>query len=566
MEQYVEREKAAALARHRENLKAELASRIHSGRAIEGVHIVDLSHHEGGADWAVVRCVENFSKFRTGSSLVIHRGDPAQGTACRLLTEGEREFRIGPEFRQALRGLKVGNGWIIDEGWSDYSENLSRALGDLRASPRRHWIHDLLSGEHKPTSDPIRLARGHELSRGLKLDEDQAEAFAGAFAANGYHLIQGPPGSGKTAVLAQLAGTLAAQGQKVLVTAVTHRAINHALRKTQALRFGADVVKVGGSERADDDVTTFNSFQEWREQAARGGVVVGATCHTRLDYTFFDTVIFDEASQFPIPLAIRGMLYGKRYVFIGDDQQMDPVVVADHPDPWVAWSIFRLLQRHDPGTMLRTTYRLNDALNEFPSNAFYGGQLKPSKDAASRRIHFTKRPRHWDILDPSVPSVVVDVPHQGATVRSPEEARLAAALALDAINAGVPAHEVGIITPFRAQERLIKHELSRQAGRSGVPRGLVVETVERIQGQEREMTILSLTVSDLAYAADAAEFFFRPSRFNVALTRARSKRVVLMDPGLLRLRPSKAFEAWVANLRAFHAGATKANPPNEGAS
>jgi DNA replication ATP-dependent helicase Dna2 len=358
-------------------------------------------------------------------------------------------------------------------------------------------------------------------------------------------------------VLAQLASTLAAEGQKVLVTAVTHRAINHALKKTQALRFGPDVVKIGGAERADDDVTTFSSFQDWRAQALGGGVVVGATCHSKLDHTFFDTVIFDEASQFPIPLAIRGMLYGKRYVLIGDDQQMDPVVVADHPDPWVSWSIFKLLQQHDPGTMLQTTYRLNAELNAFISKTFYGDRLQPSAQAAKSTIHYARRPRHFEILDPAKPSIVVEVPHQGATVRSLEEAQLAAALALDAHQSGVPGAEIGIITPYRAQERLIKHELLRQAGRAGVPRGLVVETVERVQGQERELTILSLTVSDLAYAADAAEFFFRPSRFNVALTRARSKRIVLMDPGLLRLKAGREYAAWVENLRAFHASATK---------
>ncbi|MBI2076861.1 MAG: DNA2/NAM7 family helicase [Euryarchaeota archaeon] len=560
MEGYVEREKAAAYARHKENLKGDLASRVHAGRAIEGVHVTDL-HEDGGGEWAVLRCGANWSKFRAGSSLLLHQGDPSTATACRLLTEGELEFRVGPEFRQRLRGLKVGNGWILDEGWSDYSENLSRALDDLRLSPRRHWIHDLLSGAQLPTLDPVRLKRGGELAAGVKLDEHQAEAFSRAFATTGYHLIQGPPGSGKTAVLAQLAATLAGQGQKVLVTAVTHRAINHALRKTQAQRLGTDVVKIGGAERGDDDMTTFSSFHGWREQALRGGVVVGATCHTRLDHAFFDTVIFDEASQFPIPLAIRGMLAGKRYVFIGDDQQMEPVVVAEHPDEWVTWSIFRVLQRHDAGTMLRTTYRLNTALNEFPSRAFYGGQLRPSREAASRRLQFARRPRHWEILDPSTPSVIVNVPHEGATVRSPEEARLAAALALDAVQAGVPGHEVGIITPYRAQERLIKHELLRQAGRVGVPRGLVVETVERVQGQERELTILSLTVSDLAYAADAAEFFFRPSRFNVALTRARSKRVVLMDPGLLRIRPSREFEPWVAHLRAFCASSVRVSAP-----
>lgn len=549
---FIEREKAASYARYKENLAASPEDRLAAARAIQDVEILELSNHDGPAEWARVRCLENVSKFRAGTSLLLHKGDSSAGVPCRLLTEGELEFRLGGEFRQPMKGLKLGPGWFLDEGWSDYSENLQRALDELRLSPRRHWIYDILFGSRKPIYDRQREAQAATLAAGEQLDPDQADAFIKGFSAVSHHLIQGPPGSGKTAVLSRLAAALAARGQKVLVTAVTHRAINHALRKTQLLKSGVEVAKVGGSERAEDDVTTFPSFNAWREQATGGGVVLGATCHTRLEPTYFDTVIFDEASQFPIPLAIRGMLSGKRYVFIGDDQQMDPVVVADHAEDWVSWSVFRLLKRHDPGTMLRTTYRLNEALNAFPSQAFYEGRLRSSTAAAGRRIKYLRRPRHWEILDPDVPSVVVDVPHHGATVRSPEEARLAAALALDAVGAGVPPSEIGIITPFRAQERLIKNELARQSGRGGPPRGLVVETVERVQGQERDLTIVSLTVSDVAYAAEAAEFFFRPSRLNVALTRARSKRIVLMDPGLLRSRPGSQHEAAVANLQKFY--------------
>lgn len=553
LDRYVERERAASQARFKENLAAALDDRVAAGRAITDVTVAAVSHENEAAEWALLRCPANWSKFRVGSSLLLHRGDVSKAIPCRLLTDGELEFRIGAEFRQRMKGIEVGPGWTLDEGWSDYSENLRRAIDELREHPRRHWVHGILSGAQSPVMDPARQAKARRGAGGLGLDPDQEDAFVRSAATQSYYLIQGPPGSGKTAVLSQLAAYLAAEGQKVLVTAVTHRAINHALRKTQAVALGTDVVKVGGAERSEHEVTTFTSYMDWRQQYRGGGVVVGATCHTRLEPGFFDTVIFDEASQFPIPLAIRGMLYGKRYVFIGDDQQMDPVVVAEHPEPWVALSVFSLLREHAPGTMLRTTYRLNAELNEFPSRAFYGGQLRPSRLAESRRIRYARPPEIGDVLDANTPSVLVEVPHAGATVRSPEEARLAARLALAAHRAGVPGEEIGIITPFRAQERLIRSELARQSGRLGVPRNLVVETVERVQGQERDLAIISLTVSDLKYAAEAAEFFFRPSRFNVALTRARSKRVLLMDPGLLRLRPSREFSDWVENLRAFHA-------------
>lgn len=552
LEGYVERERSASYARWKDGLAAPLADRLAGARAIEGVEIAALSHATGAAEWAQLRCTENRSKFRVGTSLLLHKGDPAAAVPCRLLTDGELGFRVGAEFKQRLTNLQVGPGWVLDEGWSDYSENLRENIETLRRSPRKNWICEILAGARRPAYDPERAAEARRLLAGTGLDPDQEEAFVNGMSARSHHLVQGPPGSGKTAVLSRLAAALAARGEKVLVTAVTHRAINHALRTTQRLKQAIDVVKVGGAERSDDGVTTFTSFPDWRMQHPEGdGVVVGATCHTRLPAGLFDTVVFDESSQFPIPLALRGMLAGKRYVFIGDDQQMDPVVVAEHPQEWVAWSVFRLLRQHDAGTMLQTTYRLNAELNAFPSQAFYEGRLRPSPEAAARRIHYRRRPRHWDILDPDVPSVLVEVPHKDATVRSPEEARIAAALALDAIAAGVPPHEVGLITPFRAQERLILSELARQ-NHGAVPRGLVVETVERVQGQERDLAIVSLTVSDVRYAAEAAEFFFRPSRFNVALTRARSKRIVLMDPGLVHSKAGQPYAAAVAHLRAFY--------------
>jgi DNA replication ATP-dependent helicase Dna2 len=82
---------------------------------------------------------------------------------------------------------------------------------------------------------------------------------------------------------------------------------------------------------------------------------------------------------------------------------------------------------------------------------------------------------------------------------------------------------------------------------------IVVDTVERIQGQERDIIIVSLTTSDPAHAVQRAEFYFQPNRLNVAITRPRVKRIVIGSPLLFAARPpDKRLSSWVDHFRALY--------------
>ena len=79
----------------------------------------------------------------------------------------------------------------------------------------------------------------------------------------------------------------------------------------------------------------FETFTASRFAEIDGGYVVGATPFalqtSRLENVEFDVVLFDEASQITLPLAIMGMLAGSKYIFIGDENQLPPVTVfSDH--------------------------------------------------------------------------------------------------------------------------------------------------------------------------------------------------------------------------------------------
>ena len=270
----------------------------------------------------------------------------------------------------------------------------------------------------------------------------------------------------------------------------------------------------------------------------------------------FDTVIFDEAGQGTLPLAISGMLSGQRHIFIGDHKQMAPVIVGEHREKWVTRSVFETLFEHTPGTMLNITYRMNAEINDFPSKRFYAGRLRPSDNARNRKLKLTRRLQHYaELLDPARPNVFAEVRHINKGMRAPEEAEIAARLAAEALRCGVPPNEIAIVAPYRAQGKLIQRCLQDLAPgcSSGGLSDIVVDTVERIQGQERDIVIVSLTTSDPGHAAQHAEFYFQPNRLNVAITRPRVKRIVIGSPLLLKSEPTNPeHRVWVEHFRALY--------------
>ena len=164
----------------------------------------------------------------------------------------------------------------------------------------------------------------------------------------------------------------------------------------------------------------------------------------------------------------------------------------------------------------------------WPSAQFYDGALRSSGEAIGRQIVYPQSPtRFGSILDPTEPKVFVDLKHRNATTRSHAEASLVADLIVTLLECGVPATEIGVVAPYRAQGREIRNLLRSVVPDASVRRQIVTDTVERMQGQERDLVILSLTTSNPAFAANLAEFFFQPERLNVAITRPRSKLIII---------------------------------------
>lgn len=507
-----------------------LSERVAKGWAIEGLQV---ERFEKG----IIRlhCDTNDSRFREGDLLVLHRDNPKDPNALHveLQYDGGTELEVSLIMGNQLLLTANPNGWIADQDWFDSSPFYMDALNTVADSLRgRTIILPLLQGSITPKVDYARYERVVEDLAEAGLNDGQVEAVAQAYAVDFLHLIQGPPGTGKTLMLAHLAKLLVKDGQRVLVTALTHRAIHNALNKIIQVDDEINICKIGGGHHTGDlNVPFFETFDASRFGDLNGGYVVGSTPFALLSQKLanveFDVVLFDEASQVTLPLAIMGMLAANKYIFIGDENQLQPVSVMAVKEN-TQKSIFSYLADRGNETKLNITYRLNDALAEWPNRMFYNNQLNPSAEAAKRRLQLSGEESRWDfVLDPASPIIFLDLCHRNTTVRSHREAETVVELILALLNHGLSADEIGVVVPYRAQSRLIRSLLRRTIGDEKIWDRIVVDTVERMQGQEREVVLVSFTTSSPAFAAMMADFLFQPQRLNVAITRPRSKLILI---------------------------------------
>jgi len=552
---FINSEFAAQHANLERQWALSLGERVARGYAIEGLQVESI-------DKGTIRlsCETNESLFREGDFLILHRGNPIGIESAQVLLEYDDETLLeatlqsgNPFFLQEEPG-----GWIADESMLDLRSFHLEALDEVADTIRgRDVILPMLSGDRIPKIDVARYERAYEEASKHGLNPSQIEAIAQAYGTDLYHLIQGAPGTGKTFVLANLVRMFVADGQRVLVSALTHRAINNALNKVHAVDAALPVCKIGIASRAADlKVPNHENFVFSGFGDMRGGYAVGATPFAlrsnRLSGVEFDVIIFDESSQITLPLAIMGMLSGQKYIFIGDEHQLPPVTSLKGTGLGDT-SIFGYLSDRGAETMLNTTYRMNDVLARWPSREFYENLLVPDKVTATRRLALKQTNGIWDhALDPDCPAVFINLNHRGNTTRSQKEANIVMELVEALLYAEVPASQIGVVVPYRAQGRAIRNLLRQTLPKEETAREIVVDTVERMQGQEREVILVSLTTSSPGFATQLAEFFFQPQRLNVAITRPRTKLIIVGSSTVLDAEPTDPnHQEWVELLRSL---------------
>jgi DNA replication ATP-dependent helicase Dna2 len=402
-------------------------------------------------------------------------------------------------------------------------------------------------------------------------------------------------------ILASYALAAKAEGRplRVLVTAFTHHAIVNVLRKlaelADAYGIGADtlsVIKLVGSGNAADEELparverVADESLEGHLQRETPCVVAGATVWSAfkamkksggVSRPWFDVVLVDEASQMRLPDALVAFGASKaqsNIILAGDDMQLPPIIHGAYPEEHehMLSSVFAFMRGRieaadlaEAGVEARTifqleeNFRMNEPLTAYPRAALYRGRFRSTR----RDIRISTDPPVDEaseelidlLLHPERPVVLCWYePPRSFTARNPLEAELVALLAdrlgqtllregKDGTLSPYQPDEfvrkgLAVLSPHRAQNSAIRQALGRLGfGEEERPMPLV-DTVEKMQGKEREVILVSYGVADEEYATAEAQFLLSRNRFNVAATRAERKLVVVCSTAVLDAVPT----------------------------
>ncbi|WP_211343423.1 DEAD/DEAH box helicase [Lampropedia puyangensis] len=535
LRQLVEDEQDAAHARLFETWESPLAEKLRKG-ITQGFNKLEKGP-ESGTLW--VYPDESESRFREGDLLCLHQGQALE-PLCRQVA-----FEYEEDDRWLIRSTHSETAWQDYQGGSCYADPdtldltgyYKQTLDDIATSAiGQDIVLPMLMGELELTFDENDMDQATCIARSEDFNAMQAEAVSWAHGAHHVACIQGPPGTGKTRVLGLIARMAVERGERILVTSHTHTAINNALNAIA--KHHVPLIKIGRSTQCkglDQNIAHVENFDDWDDRPTQPGqgYVIGATpfatCSARLAHTSFDTVIFDEASQITLTLALMAMRKAKRYIFIGDQQQLPPVLLTRSILDGQSHSVFARLTSNEADhlIMLNQTYRMNQWLAAWPSQTYYGGHLHAAGPNAQRQLQLRNMSDAWGpVLAADAPAVFI--PNQDNHARSvnQQEAQWVAQLCHALIEAGLSSKDIGIVSPFRAQGRAIRTQLKRHLHPAQAS-ALIADTVERMQGQEREVVILSLASGDRAFISMTAPFLFQPERINVSITRAKTKLIIM---------------------------------------
>ena len=495
---------------------------------------------------ARITCDQNISKFREGEQVILSNG--THKFKMEIIEDTIHKFVVAPndfdgEYCFIDSENYVRNNWQINIVKTDLNSRLLTATANNLAadSLRLRRIEQLFGGIMTNTAYP-QLAYS-------QLNNSQNSAVTKALSVNNFHLIQGPPGTGKTKTIAHIAKALINSGKKIFITAPTHTAINNCLNAIAAeVQDTSKVVKIGekyqSAEILNNDKITRKtrlkkSAYSFDRQLSQNGVIIGGTpycfCYPaskRLEGWEFDIAIIDEAAQMSIPLAVSIMSKCDKFIFVGDHKQLDPIVPSNTGLSMFKESIFAKLARlySSDISLLNISYRLNENLIRIPNQLFYNNQLRSDSSTIKPNPRFSGV-KHENILNNNDPKILFLHKVFDAKGRSPHEAKIVAQLVSDLLNNGVQFKNIAIISPYRAQIREIKKALNSKIGGIDTERtkALFVDTVDRMQGQERDYVIYSLANSHPLEAKVRLEFFYSPNRLNVAITRAIKKCIVISN-------------------------------------
>ena len=523
--------------------------------------------------------------FRQGDAIILYeRNCDTDNVTNKMVFKGNIEYLTENEIGIRLRATQQNPSVLPAESLyaieHDTMDTTFRSMyqGLYAYLSARKERRDLLLSQRPPRFDK-------SLDSMIFCSEDDFTRVAlKAKAAQDYFLLIGPPGTGKTScALKKMVETFHAdKDAQILLLSYTNRAVDEICKSLASIAPAVDFIRVGSELSCDEayrghlienELSSCNRRSEVYERIRNCRIIVGTVAAIsgkpelfRLKH--FDVAIIDEATQILEP-QLLGILCARgedekdaidKFVLIGDHKQL-PAVVQQNAEQAAIYdesllsiglsnlkdSLFERLYRnctaacsssaiHRSYDMLCRQGRMHPEVALFANRAFYGGRLIPvglphqieDSDAICRLAFY-----------PSVPEKA------GASAKiNYSEARIVADLAVRIYEHHQSdfdeSRTLGIITPYRSQIALIKKEIESV----GIPvlNRILVDTVERFQGSERDVIIYSFCVNypyQLKFLSNLTEEegVLIDRKLNVALTRARKQMFITGVPELLERNP-----------------------------
>ena len=248
--------------------------------------------------------------------------------------------------------------------------------------------------------------------------------------------------------------------------------------------------------------------------------------------TKFDVAIIDEASQATIPSVLIPIAKAHRFILAGDHKQLPPTIISDKAHE-LEKTLFEELIRLYPfkSQLLNVQYRMNSLLMKFPNAEFYNNNLKSDASVDDITINdiisSDKKEDAMLFVDTS------EIDRDGEkhlkdskSIINKLEANIAVKIANDYLNMGLNEDEIGIISPYADQVKIIQDKTPVE-----------VKTVDGFQGREKEIIIISTVRSNengnIGFLKDLR-------RLNVAITRAKRKLIIIGNKNTLKHNPTYA--------------------------
>lgn len=364
--------------------------------------------------------------------------------------------------------------------------------------------------------------------------------------------IQGPPGTGKTYVSALSIVDLVRSGRRVAISSNAHKAIAN-LTKAVAERAERLGVPCRIARKASDaseapEHPLVAIATENDDPAIAAADVVGATAwhFARYDEPAFDYLFVDEAGQVSLANIVAMARAARNLVLVGDPMQLPQPLQGAHPGRSGESALEYLMDgarvvAPDRGIFISFSRRMHPAVCSFVSAIAYEYKLSSDNGAALQSLVGTDGAA-------LIGACFARVEHSGRSQVCPEEVNRVRDLINQLIGARftdrggqarlVDLEDILVVAPYNAQVNALSDAL---------PAGARVGTVDRFQGQEAPICIVSMTTSSADELPRDIEFLFSLNRLNVAVSRAQVLAIVLASPALLEVPCRSVHEMTLVN-------------------